>query len=112
FGKSDAASNSASAMMPLRGVRMSWASPASATSIAAGLDRRRFRLLRLAFAMRAPTPAMARILQAQPQLPPNFGWRHALCAELTEAGGLCRLGELAAFAVEHQPMMMVDRRGQ
>ena len=55
----------ASARMPVSGVRMSWARPASATSMARGraraTARRRLRasrrFLRLALAMRAPSPA-------------------------------------------------------
>ena len=63
LGRSEACSNSASARMPVSGVRMSWASPASATSIARGRARGERRRLRAAAdscawlsAMRAPGP--------------------------------------------------------
>src|SRR5579862_225816 len=115
----EAASNSASATMPVNGVRMSCAMPASATSTAPcggpaarlRVPRRRPRFFALRLAM---PPALAPTMpdSAEPGQTADIGGLYALRAQLAQTRRLRRFRQFVAILAEDQPVMVITRRGQ
>ena len=125
--RSEDASNSASATMPVSGVRMSCAMPASAASIAAGrpaCDARRCgspaacAAVCLAAELRHSSPAPdARTMPRKPRsIEPDqladIASRQAAGAQLAQARGLGGFRQFAAVGVENQPMVVIARDGR
>src|SRR5258708_8628678 len=125
---SDEAGTSGGATMPVSGVRMSCAIPASEDSMARDaafpLDgtgprackRRRppAFFLRLRFAIPlTPTRTMARKLRSiEPDQPADVGGRRPGLAQFAQTGCLRRFRELLAHGIEDETMMAVTRLRQ
>src|SRR4029078_5032577 len=124
--RSDDTSNSASATIPVNGVRISCAMPASAASIRRGdafsagdLGVRRGRRRRGVFFRTfgiSPLPGDATLTWKTDSIEPgqaaNIGGRYSARTKLAQAGGLRRFRQLVAGLIENKPVMMIARRAQ
>jgi hypothetical protein len=124
----DEARSSASATMPVSGVRTSWAMPASAASIARGdgglpargRDARRFFVLRLTLRLSlrrcfaiAPRPSGRTMARKQASIEPDpmsdVGRGRAALSQFAQTRGGGRFRQLLAVGVEDEPVVMVAR---
>src|SRR5665647_2104738 len=115
--RSEEASNSANATMPVSGVRISCAMPASAASTAraAGFFAGRARVLRgrllgLCFAMGPPDP-MPTMTRKPRSIEPDgsayVGRGGALRPKFPQAGGERGFRQLAAIGIENEPVVVI-----